>query len=78
VYAHGKWNSHLSDFVAAFAIMHDEATKQAPTAAGEAVSQSAHVSRSQRELTYGPGEPVLLAVGDVRMVEEEMNPYVIR
>ena len=24
-----------------------------------------------------PGEPALLAVGEVRMVEEEMNPYVI-
>ena len=36
--------------------------------------QSAH---SQRELTYGPGEPALLAVGEVRMVEEETNPYVI-
>jgi hypothetical protein len=30
---------------------------------------------SPRELTHGPGEPALLAVGDVRMVEEEMNPY---
>ena len=37
----------------------------------------AFVSRSQRELTYGPGEPALLAVGEVRMVEEEMNPFVI-
>ena len=36
-----------------------------------------YVSRSQRELTYGPGEPALLAVGEVRMVEEEMNPYVL-
>jgi hypothetical protein len=31
VYAPGRWNSHLSDFVAAFAIMHDAATRQAPT-----------------------------------------------
>ena len=36
--------------------------------------QAAH---SQRELNYGPGEPALLAVGEVRMVEEEMNPYVL-
>ena len=35
------------------------------------------VSRSQCELTYGPGEPALLAVGEVGMVEEEMNPDVI-
>ena len=30
--------------------------------------RSALVSRSQRELTYGPGEPALLSVGDLRMV----------
>ena len=29
------------------------------------------MTRSQRQLTYGPGEPALLAVGEVRMVEEE-------
>ena len=35
-------------------------------------------AHSQRELTYGPGEPALLAVvGEVRIVEEETNPYVI-
>ena len=44
---------------------------------GWGVPRSNYVSRSQRELTYGPGEPALLAVGEVRMVEEEMNPYVI-
>ena len=36
-----------------------------------------NASGSQRELTYGQGEPALLAVGEVRMVEEEINPYVI-
>ena len=77
VYAPGKWNSHLSDFVAAFAIMHDGATRQAPPGAGEAVPRSAYVSRSQREGTYGPGEPALLAVGEVRKVEEGPNPYFI-
>ena len=35
------------------------------------------MSRVQRELTYGPGKTTLLAVEEVRMVEEEMNPYVI-
>ncbi len=34
------------------------------------------MSKSQRELTYGPDEPALLS-GDVRMVEEEIDPYVI-
>ena len=77
VYAPGKWNSHLSDDVAAFALAHNAADRQAPPAAGEGVPRTAYVSRSQRELTYGPGEPALLAVGEVRMVEEETNPYVI-
>jgi hypothetical protein len=35
------------------------------------------VSRSQREFTYGPGEPTLLAVGEVRMVEEDASPYMV-
>ena len=73
----GKWISHLTDEVAAFAIMHDGVTRQAPAAAGEALPLSAYVSRSQRELTYGPGAPVLFSVGEARMVEDEMNPYVI-
>jgi hypothetical protein len=37
----------------------------------------AFVSRSQRELTYEPNESTLLWVGDVRIVEEDYNPYVI-
>lgn len=44
---------------------------------GRGQPRTSYVSRSQRELAYGPGEPALLAVGEVRMVEEEMNPYVI-
>ena len=77
VYAPGKWNSHLSDDVAAFALVHNAADRQAPPAAGEGVPRTAYLSRSQRELTYGPVEPALLAVGEVRMVQEETNPYVI-
>jgi hypothetical protein len=78
VYAPGKWNSHLSDDVAAFALAHNAADRQAPPDAGEGVPKTAYVSRSQRQLTYGPNEPTLLSVGDkVRVVEEEMNPYVI-
>ncbi len=78
VYAPGKWNSHLSDDVAAFALAHNAADRQAPPAAGEGVPRTSYVSRLQRELTYGPGEPALLTVGEVGMVEEETNPYVIR
>jgi len=38
------------------------------------VPKTSYVPRSQLELTYGPGEPVLLAVGEVRVVEEGSNP----
>jgi len=42
------------------------------------VPKTAYVSRSQRELTYGPNEPTLLTVvGEVRVVEEDYNPYII-
>lgn len=75
MYAPGKWNSHLSDDVAAFALAHNAANRQAPPAAGEGVPKTSHVSRSQREGTYGLGEPALLAVREVRMVVEKMNRY---
>ncbi|NQW72638.1 MAG: hypothetical protein HQ453_07895 [Actinobacteria bacterium] len=77
VYAPGQWNSHLSDFVAAFSIMHNAATKQAPAAAGEGVPRSAYVSRSHRDLTYGPTEQVVSVTGDVRVVQVDDNPSVI-
>jgi hypothetical protein len=41
------------------------------------VPKTSYVSWTQRELAYGPGEPVLLAAGEVRVVEEGSNPYVI-
>jgi hypothetical protein len=77
VYAAGKRNSHLSDDVAAFAPADNAGDRQAAPAAGKGVPKTTYVSRSQRELTYGPGEAVLLAVGEVRMVEEEKDPYPI-
>lgn len=39
------------------------------------MERTAYVSRSQPGLAYGPGERVLVAVGEVRMVEEGTNPY---
>ena len=44
---------------------------------GEGAAKTSYVSRSQRQLTYGPNEATLLSVGDVRIVEEEDNPYII-
>jgi hypothetical protein len=72
-----KWIIHLSVDVPALALAHNAADRQAPPAAGAGVPKTAHISRSQQELTYGPNEPTLLSVGDVRIVEEEMNPHVI-
>ena len=63
--------------MAAFALAHNAADRQALPATGEGVPKTAYVSRSQRELTYGPNESTLLSVGDVRVVEEDYNPYVI-
>jgi hypothetical protein len=40
VYAPGRWNSHLADDVAAFAIMHNAASKQPPPAGMEGVKKS--------------------------------------
>lgn len=75
VHAPGRWHRHLSDFVAAFALADNAANRQAPPAAGEGAPKTSHVSRSQREGTYGLGEPALLAVWEVRIVVEEMNRY---
>lgn len=77
VYAPGKWNSHLSDDVAAFALAHNAADRQAPPAAGEGVPKTAFVSRSQRDLTYGPVETVVARAGEVTVVSDDFNPFVI-
>jgi hypothetical protein len=69
-----KWIIHLSDDVPALALAHNAADRQASPAAGAGVPKTAHISRSQQELTYGPNEPTLLSVGGVSIVEEEMNP----
>jgi hypothetical protein len=63
--------------VAAFALAHNAADRQAPSATGEGVPKTAYVSRPQRELTYGSIEPTLLSVVDeVRVVEQDYNTYV--
>ena len=77
VYAPGKWNSHLSDDVAAFALAHNAVDRQTPPAAGTGLSKTLYVSGSHHELTCGPGEPALLAVGEVRMAEEDENPSIV-
>ena len=63
--------------MAAFALAHNAADRQAPPATGEGVPKTTYVSRPQRELTYGSNEPTLLSVvGEVRVVEQDYNTYV--
>ena len=46
--APGRWNSQLSDDVAAFALAHNAADRQAPPAAGEGVPRTAYVEVAAR------------------------------
>ena len=75
VYAPGKWNSHLADDVAAFAIMHDAASKQAPPAGMEGVRKTAF---RPSKLPDGP-DPAdeSFMAGEVRQQDEGENPYLV-
>ena len=61
----------------AFAAHKGTTVEEAPAAAGEGVNRSAYVSRSHRDLTYGPTEQVVSVTGDVRVVHVDDNPHVI-
>ena len=63
--------------MAAFALAHNAANRQAPPAAGEGVPKTEYISRSQRDLTYGPAETVVARAGEVTVVSDDFNPYVI-
>lgn len=77
VYAPGKWNSHLSDYVAAFSIMHNAAERQAPPAGGIGVEKTDFRPRKfagiEPEWT-----PTQMVMGEVTVdVDASFNPYVI-
>jgi len=69
VYAPGRWNSHLSDDVAAFALAHLAAERQPPPAAAEGVPKSEFRPRPTRELYVTPEETVVSVQGGVRVVD---------
>lgn len=75
VYAPGRWNSHLADDVAAFAIMHDAASKQPPPAGMEGVR------KSPIRFTKIPDVSEVLydtnISGEVSMQSEGDNPYLV-
>jgi len=76
VYAPGKWNSHLADDVAAFALMHNAAERQAPVAAGQGVPRTDFYPKGLAPV-MPTGEQGARRQGEVWVVEEEWNPYVV-
>lgn len=76
VYAPGKWNSHLADDVAAFAIMHDAASKQAPPAAMEGVRKTPYKPRGLYPIE--PEWDPNAVQGEVRMLAgPDDNPFLV-
>ena len=70
VYSPGKWNSHLADDVAAFALAHRAAERQAPPAPAEGIEKSEYRPRATKALYPLPSETVIAVSGDVRVVSE--------
>jgi hypothetical protein len=73
-YATGRWNRHLSDDMDAFALAHNAADRQAPPAADEGCRRRRKCRGRSESSPTARGESVLLAVGEVRVVEEGSNP----
>lgn len=75
VYAPGRWNSHLADDVAAFAIMHDAARKQPPPAGMQGVRKTAF--RAGKIPDVPPGYEEGIVAGEVSIRDEGGNPYLV-
>jgi len=74
VYAPGRWNSHLADDVAAFAIMHNAAERQPPPASGVVVPRSEYSTKMGRVLNPQQGTIIM---GEVSTREDDYNPYIV-
>ena len=78
VYAPGRWNSHLADDVAAFAICHYAAEHGAPVAAAEGVKKTTYRPRFAKDVDpEWTDEQVLVRDGDVRVVSDGFNPFLV-
>ena len=75
VYAPGRWNSHLADDVAAFAIMHDAVAKQAPPAGMQGVRKTGRGSSKFDAINAGAEEATFM--GEVTVRGEDDNPYLV-
>lgn len=71
VYAPGKWNSHLADDVAAFALAHRAAETQAPAAGPEGIKKSPYHPKSLEPLRPHYEGTVVDVVGDVKVVSDQ-------
>lgn len=76
VYAPGRWNSHLADDVAAFAIMHDAVLHQPAPAAMEGVRKTKFVPKSMQVLDPEWNADVVSGVVWVKDSGED-NPYLV-
>lgn len=77
IYAPGKWNSHLADDVAAFAIGHLAAERGAPVAAAEGVKKTEYRPKITRDLDPSP-EPTVYGAGEVRVSDSgSWNPFLV-
>lgn len=75
VYAPGRWNSHLADDVAAFAIMHDAASKQPPPVGMQGVAKTN--TRSNKFSAINASGYESSPTGDVIVRDEGGNPYLV-
>jgi len=78
VYAPGKWNSHLSDFVAAFALAHYAVEHGSPVAVAEGVQKTAYRPKFAKDIDPDWSAEVTVARdGDVRVTSEGDNPFLV-
>ena len=70
IFGPGKWNSHLPDDVAAFAICHRAAERGTPPTAGQGVQKDSRGSQKFEELDTPVNTAPATTVGNVRVVDD--------
>jgi hypothetical protein len=75
VYAPGRWNSHLADDVAAFAIMHRAASRRQPPAEPQGIPKTDLVARTMRPLQMPKNSERQMGV--VSREDDDWNPFIV-
>jgi len=72
VYNPGRWNAHLSDDVAAFALAHHAAERMAPPTSGEGVKKSDDVASKFKDITpvFERDDEFFGRTGEVQLVDD--------